>query len=149
MPQRDLSRCEGDPAENWHRRDGYWKTSSTPPHSAVPTCMKAASITPHSQSPAATGLYDCTPEALTLIVMKCSKRLVMSHLKNSLDITVLSGDFTSALIIPETLRHKLHTLGLSPLCNWTLDFLSNRPQSFRVHNQSKIHLSPLLFTLLT
>lgn len=95
--------------------------------------MKTASIIPHYHNSAATGLYYCTPEALTLI-------------KSSFDITVLFVDFTSALIIPETLRNKLHTLGLSPLCNWTLDFLSNRPQSFRVHNQSKI---PLLLTLLT
>lgn len=50
----------------------------------------------------------------------------MSHIRSSFDITVLFVNFTSARIIPETLRHKLPTLGLSPLCNRTLDFLNNR-----------------------
>ena len=73
-------------------------------------------------------------------------------------------DFTSAFstIIPQTLVNKLSTLGLAPsLCNWVLDFLTNRTQSVRINNtiSSTIILntgstqgcvlSPLLFTLLT
>ncbi|KAI4873263.1 hypothetical protein NFI96_029966, partial [Prochilodus magdalenae] len=67
---------------------------------------------------------------------------------------------------PDTLYrnwfYKLSSLGLrSSLCNWVLDFLTNRPQSVRIHNLSSSTtilstgspqgcvLSPLLFTLLT
>ncbi|KAI3366908.1 hypothetical protein L3Q82_009552, partial [Scortum barcoo] len=61
-----------------------------------------------------------------------------------------------------TLVQKLTTLGLSStLCNWVLDFLTDRPQSVRIHDVSSSSislstgspqgcvLSPLLFTLLT
>ncbi|KAI3374360.1 hypothetical protein L3Q82_005961 [Scortum barcoo] len=73
-------------------------------------------------------------------------------------------DFSSAFntIIPKQLICKLDKLGLSTsLCNWLLDFLSQRPQAVRVGNNisSSITLStgapqgcvlsPLLFTLLT
>ncbi|KAI3374708.1 hypothetical protein L3Q82_021019 [Scortum barcoo] len=73
-------------------------------------------------------------------------------------------NFTSAFntIIPQTLVQKLTTLGLSfTLCNWVLDFLTDRPQSVRIHDVSSSSislstgspqgcvLSPLLFTLLT
>ncbi|KAI3366023.1 hypothetical protein L3Q82_009854, partial [Scortum barcoo] len=64
--------------------------------------------------------------------------------------------------IPQTLVQKLTTLGLSStLCNWVLDFLTDRPQSVRIHDVSSSSislstgspqgcvLSPLLFTLLT
>ncbi|KAI3352228.1 hypothetical protein L3Q82_005575 [Scortum barcoo] len=64
--------------------------------------------------------------------------------------------------IPQTLVQKLTTLGLSfTLCNWVLDFLTDRPQSVRIHDVSSSSislstgspqgcvLSPLLFTLLT
>ncbi|KAI3363340.1 hypothetical protein L3Q82_011965, partial [Scortum barcoo] len=62
----------------------------------------------------------------------------------------------------QTLVQKLTTLGLSStLCNWVLDFLTDRPQSVRIHDVSSSSislstgspqgcvLSPLLFTLLT
>ncbi|KAI3364046.1 hypothetical protein L3Q82_010878 [Scortum barcoo] len=40
-------------------------------------------------------------------------------------------------IIPQTLVQKLTTLGLSlTLCNWVLDFLTDRPQSVRIHDFS-------------
>ncbi|KAI3374190.1 hypothetical protein L3Q82_006052 [Scortum barcoo] len=73
-------------------------------------------------------------------------------------------DFSSAFntIIPQHLVGKLGLLGFStPLCNWLLDFLTERPQSVRVSkNTSSVitlstgsHrgcvLSPLLFTLMT
>ena len=46
-------------------------------------------------------------------------------------------DFSSAFntAIPSRLVTKLHDLGISPsLCNWTLDFLTNRPHSVRLGN---------------
>ncbi|KAI4871900.1 hypothetical protein NFI96_019044 [Prochilodus magdalenae] len=76
-------------------------------------------------------------------------------------VRMLFVDFTSAFntMIPQTLTDKLPSLGLrSSLCNWVLDFLTNRPQSVRIHNLTIILstgspqgcvLSPLLFTLLT
>ncbi|KAI4889412.1 hypothetical protein NFI96_034099 [Prochilodus magdalenae] len=79
-------------------------------------------------------------------------------------VRMLFVDFTSAFntMIPQTLTDKLSSLGLrSALCNWVLDFLTNRPQSVRIHNlyssttilstgsPQGCVLSPLLFTLLT
>nr|XP_033487514.1 uncharacterized protein si:ch1073-145m9.1 [Epinephelus lanceolatus] len=73
-------------------------------------------------------------------------------------------DFSSAFntIIPQQLICKLDQLGLNTsLCNWLLDFLSERPQAVRVstNTSGSITLStgapqgcvlrPLLFTLLT
>ncbi|KAM4589335.1 uncharacterized protein V3H82_003465 [Fundulus diaphanus] len=70
-------------------------------------------------------------------------------------------DFSSAFntLIPQHLMEKLEHLGFStPLRNWLLDFLTNRPQSVRVgQNTSDVItlstgspqgcvLSPLLFT---
>lgn len=73
-------------------------------------------------------------------------------------------DFRSAFntIIPQQLIHKLVQLGLNTsLCNWLLDFLTERPQAVRVSGNTSSTitlntgapqgcvLSPLLFTLLT
>uniref|UniRef100_A0A3Q3GD57 Reverse transcriptase domain-containing protein n=1 Tax=Labrus bergylta TaxID=56723 RepID=A0A3Q3GD57_9LABR len=73
-------------------------------------------------------------------------------------------DFSSAFntIIPQQLIGKLDQLGLSTsLCNWLLDFLSERPQTVRVGGSTSkttvmstgapqgCVLSSLLFTLLT
>ncbi|KAI4887377.1 hypothetical protein NFI96_006708 [Prochilodus magdalenae] len=168
---------------------------------AVPTCLKIATIIPAPKSSTVTGLNDYRPIALTPIVTKCFERLVMTHIKATIDVTVdphqyayrrnrstddaissvvhtalthleqkdsyvrmLFVDFTSAFntMIPQTLTDKLSSLGLrSSLCNWVLDFLTNRPQSVRIHNLSSSTtilstgspqgcvLSPLLFTLLT
>ena len=62
-------------------------------------------------------------------------------------------------VIPRHLVNKLSTTGISsPLCNWLLDFLINRPQTVRAGKNSIIMntgvsqrcvLSPLLFTLMT
>ncbi|KAI4879135.1 hypothetical protein NFI96_007722 [Prochilodus magdalenae] len=168
---------------------------------AVPTCLKTTTIIPVPKSSTVTGLNDYRPIALTPIVTKCFERLVMTHIKATIDVTVdphqyayrrnrstddaissvvhtalthleqkdsyvrmLFVDFTSAFntMIPQTLTGKLFSLGLrSSLCNWVLDFLTNRPQSVRIHNLSSSTtilstgspqgcvLSPLLFTLLT
>lgn len=48
-------------------------------------------------------------------------------------------DFSSAFntIIPQKLVGKLSLLGLNTLlCNWILDFLTHRPQSVRVGNNT-------------
>lgn len=73
-------------------------------------------------------------------------------------------DFSSAFntVIPQHLVGKLRAVGIStPLCNWLLDFLTNRPQTVRVGENSSqtiimntgvpqgCVLSPLLFTLMT
>ncbi len=168
---------------------------------SVPTCLKTATIVPVPKCSTVTGLNDYRPIALTPVVMKCFERLVMAHIKDSIDVTVDSHqyaykknrstddaissvvhtalthlesrnsnvrllflDFSSAFntIIPQSLVQKLSSLGLRPtLGNWVLDFLTNRPQTVRIHNtiSSSITLStgspqgcvlsPLVFTLLT
>ncbi|KAK0155262.1 putative RNA-directed DNA polymerase from transposon BS [Merluccius polli] len=91
--------------------------------------------------------------------------LSLEHLKkNNTNMQMLFLDFSSAFntIIPQHLVSKLAPLGLNtPLCNWLLDFLTDRPQSVRVgRNTSSVIslstgspqgcvLSPLLFTLMT
>ncbi|KAK3517233.1 hypothetical protein QTP70_001244 [Hemibagrus guttatus] len=52
-------------------------------------------------------------------------------------VRILFIDFSSAFntIIPQHLIEKLSLLGLNTsLCNWILDFLTERPQSFRIGN---------------
>ncbi|KAI3368067.1 hypothetical protein L3Q82_026889, partial [Scortum barcoo] len=143
---------------------------------AVPTCLKTATIIPIPKTSTVTGLNDYRPVALTPIVMKCFERLVMAHIKDCVDVTVdphqyayrknrstedaISSRSTQSYRRP--LVQKLTTLGLSfTLCNWVLDFLTDRPQSVRIHDVSSSSislstgspqgcvLSPLLFTLLT
>ncbi|KAK0133374.1 putative RNA-directed DNA polymerase from transposon BS [Merluccius polli] len=87
----------------------------------------------------------------------------LTHLEKAY-VRMLFIDFSSAFntIIPEQLICKLDQLGLNTsLCNWILDFLSERPQAVRVGNNTSSSitlstgapqgcvLSPLLFTLLT
>ncbi|KAI4876536.1 hypothetical protein NFI96_002224 [Prochilodus magdalenae] len=187
------------PAETSEVLADIFKVSLT--QAAVPTCLKTATIIPVPKSSTVTGLNDYRPIALTPIVTKCFERLVMTHIKATIDVTVdphqyayrknqstddaisslvhtalthleqkdsyvrmLFVDFTSVFntMIPQTLTDKLSSLGLcSSLCNWVLDFLTNRPQSVRIHNLTSSTtilstgspqgcvLSPLLFTLLT
>uniref|UniRef100_A0A3B3H7K8 Reverse transcriptase domain-containing protein n=1 Tax=Oryzias latipes TaxID=8090 RepID=A0A3B3H7K8_ORYLA len=101
-----------------------------------------------------------TEDAISSVV-----HTTLTHLENkNAYVRLLFVDFTSAFntIIPQTLTQKLHTLGLNPtLCNWVLDFLTDRPQSVKIRNVSSSPitlstgspqgcvLSPLLFTLLT
>ena len=89
----------------------------------------------------------------------------LTHLdKKDSYVRMLFIDFSSAFntIIPQQLICKLDQLGLNTsLCNWLLDFLSERPQAVRVGNNTSSSitlstgapqgcvLSPLLFTLLT
>ncbi len=88
---------------------------------------------------------------------------VFTHLENNNTyIRMLFVDFSSAVstISPMKLIGKLSTLGLSTtLCNWILDFLTNRPQTVRIggHTSTLVLnseapqscVSPLLFILYT
>ncbi|KAF7690055.1 hypothetical protein HF521_011859 [Silurus meridionalis] len=91
--------------------------------------------------------------------------LALTHLDNKDSyVRMLFIDFSSAFntIIPQHLIEKLSLLGLNTsLCNWILDFLTERPQSVQIGNSISSTttlstgapqgcvLSPLLFTLLT
>ncbi|KAI3371976.1 hypothetical protein L3Q82_006846 [Scortum barcoo] len=74
-----------------------------------------------------------TEDAISSVV-----HTALTHLENKDSyVRLLFVDFTSAFntIIPQTLVQKLTTLGLSfTLCNWVLDFLTDRPQSVRIHD---------------
>ncbi|KAI4894551.1 hypothetical protein NFI96_022922 [Prochilodus magdalenae] len=127
---------------------------------AVPTCLKTATIIPVPKSSTVTGGTDPQMMPFPLWV-----HTALTHLEQKDSyVRMLFVDFTSAFntMIPQTLTDKLSSLGLrSSLCNWVLDFLTNRPQSVRIHNLSSSTtilstgspqgcvLSPLLFTLLT
>ncbi|KAI4897837.1 hypothetical protein NFI96_027483, partial [Prochilodus magdalenae] len=58
------------------------------PLAAVPTCLKTTTIIPVPKSSTVTGLNDYRPIALTPIVTKCFERLVMTHIKATIDVTV-------------------------------------------------------------
>ena len=89
----------------------------------------------------------------------------LSHLDNNNSyVRMLFIDFSSAFntVIPSKLITKLSHLGINTsLCNWILDFLSNRPQSVRVENHTSSTLilntgvpqgcvlSPFLYSLFT
>ncbi|KAI4895198.1 hypothetical protein NFI96_023811, partial [Prochilodus magdalenae] len=79
-------------------------------------------------------------------------------------VRMLFIDYRSAFntVIPTKLAGKLLTLGLTPtLCNWVLNFLTDRPQSVRIGSRTSSTrtvstgtpqgcvLSPLLYTLFT
>lgn len=54
----------------------------------VPSCLKTATMIPVPKTPTATGLNDYRPVALTPIVIKWFERLVMAHVRDSIDVTV-------------------------------------------------------------
>lgn len=64
--------------------------------------------------------------------------MALNHLENKDSyVSQLFLDFSSAFstMIPQTLISKLVTLGLRPsLCKQVLVFLTNRPQSVKIHN---------------
>ncbi|KAI4890204.1 hypothetical protein NFI96_001998 [Prochilodus magdalenae] len=55
---------------------------------AVPTCLKTATIILVPKSSSVTGLNDFWPFAFMPIVTKCFERLVMTHIKATIDVTV-------------------------------------------------------------
>ncbi|KAI3366460.1 hypothetical protein L3Q82_000594 [Scortum barcoo] len=138
----------------------------------VPTCFKAATIIPVPKKTHITSLNDYRPGLLPTGQNRSTEDAICSALHLSLThleeknthVRMLFLDFSSAFntIIPQHLVGKLGLLGFStPLCNWLLDFLTERPQSVRVgKNTSSVItlstgspqgcvLSPLLFTLMT
>ncbi|KAL0186167.1 hypothetical protein M9458_017837 [Cirrhinus mrigala] len=138
---------------------------------AVPRCFKTTSIVPVLKHSSPTCLNDYRPVALTPFIMKCFERLVLTHLKDSLQSSLdphqfaycgnrstedavslvlhsvlthldntntyarmLFVDFSSAFntVLPSKLITKLRDLDINTsLCNWTMDFLTNRPQHVR------------------
>jgi hypothetical protein len=99
--------------------------------------------------------------ALTSVIMKCAKSLVMAHIKarhagptpiclstnRSTAVTHLDKrnicvrknfiDYSSAFnpIVTCKLKTKFRALGLNTtLCNWTLDFLTGKLQAVRIGN---------------
>ncbi len=91
--------------------------------------------------------------------------LVLTHLdNNNTYVRMLFVDFSSALntVIPSKLTTKLGDLGINTsLCNWIMDFLTNRPQHVRSGHtcsttitrntgvQQGCVLSPILYSLYT
>ncbi|KAK3517241.1 hypothetical protein QTP70_001428, partial [Hemibagrus guttatus] len=113
-------------------------------------------------------LNDYCPVALTPIIMKCFKRLIMRQIKDLLPPSLYPMQFayhpnrSMDDAISTTLHLSLTHLCINTsLCNWILDFLNGRPQSVRIGNSTSSTttlntgapqgcvLSPLLFTLLT
>ncbi|KAL0185335.1 hypothetical protein M9458_021032 [Cirrhinus mrigala] len=81
------------------------------------------------------------PNRSTDDAISSTLHLALTHLENKDSyVRMLFIDFSSAFntIIPQQLINKLNLLGLNTsLCNWILDFLTERPQSVRVgHNTS-------------
>lgn len=105
--------------------------------------------------------------AITLILMRCFKKLILQHIKASLDPhhlfleihrkhhsncpllnlhTLTKTTPTSEYclwssaqhtIFPVKLIGKFHTLGLSTtICNWILDFPTNRPQTVQLDSHT-------------
>ncbi|KAK3518498.1 hypothetical protein QTP70_001480 [Hemibagrus guttatus] len=91
--------------------------------------------------------------------------LALTHLdNNNTYIRILFIDFSSAFntVVPSKLTTKLSDLGIcTSICNWIMDFLTNRPQSVRLGNHLSSTLilnngipqgcvlSPLLYSLFT
>ena len=105
------------------------------------------------------------PKRSTDDAIATALHLCLAHLENkNSHARMLFIDFSSAFntVIPQHLVDKLSKIGISTsLCNWLLDFLTNRLQTVRVGNNSSATtiintgvpqgcvLSPLLFTLMT
>ncbi|KAK3561235.1 hypothetical protein QTP86_030585, partial [Hemibagrus guttatus] len=128
-------------------------------HSVMPTCFKSTSIVPEPKHSSPKCLNDYCPVALTPIVMKCFKRLVLAHLKKCLPptldphqfayrsnrstedavsivlhsvLTHLDNNKTHNTHIPSKLTTKLGDLAINTsLRNWIMDFLTDRPQHVR------------------
>ena len=52
----------------------------------VPSCLKTSTIIPVPKTTAVSSLNDYRPVALTPVTMKCFERLVMKHLKQTIDV---------------------------------------------------------------
>ena len=158
------------------------------PQATIPTCLKTSTIVPVPKASAVSCLNDYHKVALTPIVTKCFERLVMASVKKSINITTDSHQYAyrpnrSAADAIVAVMHTyithlekknyyvrllfldfisaFNTIIAPSLCNWVLDFLTNRPQSVKINDtiSSTIILNtgspqgcilrPLLYTMLT
>ena len=55
---------------------------------SVPACLKSSIIVPVPKKSAVTSLNDYRPVALTLVIMKCFERIVLSHIKDIIPATL-------------------------------------------------------------
>ncbi|KAK3564221.1 hypothetical protein QTP86_011205 [Hemibagrus guttatus] len=135
----------------------------------IPTCLKTTTIIHVPKKSPVSCLNDYRPVALTSIIMKCFKRLVMRQIKDLLPPSLDAMQFAyrpnrsmDDAICTTHLTEKLSLLNINTsLCNWILDFLTGRPQSVRIRNSTSSTttlntgapqgcvLSALLFTLMT
>lgn len=80
------------------------------------------------------------PKRSTDDAIATALHLSLAHLENNNSyVRMLFIDFSSSFnrVIPQHLVNKLSEIGIStPLCNWLLDFLTNRPQTVRVGSNS-------------
>lgn len=101
-----------------------------------------------------------TEDAIAIVLHTLLEHL--EHRNTSARLLFVDSSSAFNTILPNKLRNKLHGLGLgTTLCNWILDFLTNRTQYVRVgkHTSSTLIintgapqgcvLSPLLYTLFT
>ncbi|KAK3507917.1 hypothetical protein QTP70_002915, partial [Hemibagrus guttatus] len=135
----------------------------------VPACFKRSTIIPIPKKPKMTGLNDYRPVALTSVVMKSFKRLVLAYLKNitgpllePLQFAYRANSSAFNTIIPTLLQTKLTQLSVpSSICQWITSFLTDRHQlvklgKFKSNSRTTSTgapqgcvLSPLLFSLYT
>uniref|UniRef100_A0A3B1KLM0 Reverse transcriptase domain-containing protein n=1 Tax=Astyanax mexicanus TaxID=7994 RepID=A0A3B1KLM0_ASTMX len=174
FPPRIHRACGGASSASQTTNLTLHKAPKTHPCLRLSTCSTPALRTlthpPSTRLPHSPGEepLSMTPAEVRRTLRRINPRKVhtaLTHLEQKDSyVRMLFVDFTSAFntMIPQTLITKLSSLGLSSsLCNWVLDFLTNRPQSVRIHNISSPSiilstgspqgcvLSPLLFTLLT
>ncbi|KAF7646089.1 hypothetical protein LDENG_00193790 [Lucifuga dentata] len=133
------------------------------PVALTPIMMKCFErlIKQHMVSKLPSGFDPCQfayrPNRSTEDAISSALHLSLQHLEErNTFVRMLFVDFSSAFntIIPQHLVSKLAPLGFSTtLCNWILDFLSERPQfvliTLSTGSPQGCVLSPLLFTLMT
>ncbi|KAI4881127.1 hypothetical protein NFI96_017869, partial [Prochilodus magdalenae] len=142
--------------------------------SSVPSCFKTTTIVPLPKKSVVTCLNDYRPIRYSLRTVRnrstddavnTAIHTALTHLEGKdTYVRMLFIDYRSAFntVIPTKLAGKLLTLGLTPtLCNWVLNFLTDRPQSVRIGSRTSSTrtvstgtpqgcvLSPLLYTLFT
>jgi len=86
------------------------------------------------------------PNSFTEDAISSALHLSLAHLEEkNTNVQMLFLDFSSAFntIVPQRLVEKLGPLGFStPLCNWVLDFLTDRPQSVCVGRNTSSVITP-------
>ena len=89
--------------------------------------------------------FVCSPNRSTDDAISIALHTGLIHLdKRNTYVRMLFIDYTSAFntIVPSKLINKLRTLGLNTsVCNWMLDFLTDRPKVVRVVNYPTLNLN--------